>query len=246
MARADALRGTRADALRSHDSTDRRYDFKQTRRHTAMHSMQSMQSDQLAHLGSLHSPMADHPLPSGVLLLKTPASSGPISVLNAVAFERDPGVRRHLLSVAAANTPSKPSWWVQQGAALHCFRAEEEWRASAKPRLTIDLREYSVLQTHDAKQRLAIALGRQAPKRRKPSRVMGNTFSVGSARCPLPRTSAPLPPPRYLSPAASHPLSLLLYSTSPATSVPLVPSPCYLRPATSHTRYLHEYALGCS
>jgi hypothetical protein len=76
-----------------------------------------------------------------VLLLKTSSSSGPISVLNAVAFERDPGVRRHLLSFAAANTPTNQAWWVLQGAIFQCFRSEDEWRANISPRVVVNLRQ---------------------------------------------------------------------------------------------------------
>lgn len=92
------------------------------------------------------------------LLLKTPSSSGPISVLNAVAFERDPAVRRHLLSATAANTPTNQSWWVLQGAALLCYRTHDEWRTHVHPRLHVDLHQYIVLKTYDHQRRLTIAL----------------------------------------------------------------------------------------
>jgi len=94
----------------------------------------------------------------GARLLKTSSKKGPIGLLNAVAFERDPKVRRQLLTYTAANTPSNAGYWVLQGPIFLCFRSEADWVADANPVHTVDLHEYTVLSVSDTEERLTIAL----------------------------------------------------------------------------------------
>lgn len=95
---------------------------------------------------------------TGDYLLKTTSQKGPIAVLNTVAFERDPEVRRQLLQYTAANTPSHLCWWVLQGPVFMCYKTEEEWKANSNPSLIVDLHLYTVVETFDHARQQIIAL----------------------------------------------------------------------------------------
>lgn len=99
-----------------------------------------------------------HHFAHGISMLKTTSSKGPISVLNTVAFERDPEVRRKLLQITAANKPTHPGWWVRHGPVFMCFKSEQDWRGNTDPLLVVDLQQYTVVESFAADRALVIAL----------------------------------------------------------------------------------------
>ena len=92
-------------------------------------------------------------------LLKTPSSKGPANVLSSLALGAPTAAARsEVLVNAIANAPSNRRWWVLVGTQLSCYYSRDEWAAGEVPRLSIEVQDYTVLETRDHVSTLTIAL----------------------------------------------------------------------------------------